>query len=69
GPRSGQFMTLGAKALALTKGRITPSFDDVKAICKLVLRHRVIPNFNAEADGISTEAILGDLVEKVATPK
>ncbi|HON90313.1 MAG TPA: MoxR family ATPase [Sedimentisphaerales bacterium] len=69
GPRSGQFMTLGAKALALTKGRITPSFDDVKAICKLVLRHRVIPNFNAEADGISTEAILDDLVEKVATPK
>ena len=37
GPRSGQFMTLGAKALALTKARITPSFDDVKAISKLVL--------------------------------
>jgi MoxR-like ATPase len=69
GPRSGQFMTLGAKALALTKGRITPSFEDVKAICKLVLRHRVIPNFNAEADGISIEAILADLVEKVAAPK
>ncbi len=58
GPRSGQFMTLGAKALALTKGRITPSFEDVKAISRLVLRHRVIPNFNAEADGISIEAIL-----------
>jgi MoxR-like ATPase len=69
GPRSGQFMTLGAKALALTRGRITPSFDDVKAISKLVLRHRVIPNFNAEADGISIEAILDDLVEKVAAPR
>jgi len=69
GPRSGQFMTLGAKALALTQGRITPSFEDVKAISKLVLRHRVIPNFNAEADGISTEAILDDLVEKVPVPK
>ncbi|MBN1509862.1 MAG: MoxR family ATPase [Sedimentisphaerales bacterium] len=69
GPRSGQFMTLGAKALALTKGRITPSFDDVKAICKLVLRHRVIANFNAEADGISIEAVLDDLLERVTVPK
>ncbi len=69
GPRSGQFMTLGAKALALTKGRITPSFEDVKAVSRLVLRHRVIPNFNAEADGISIEAILSDLVEKVSAPK
>ncbi len=69
GPRSGQFMTLGAKALALTRGRITPGFDDVKGISKLVLRHRVIPNFNAEADGISIEAILDDLVEKVAAPR
>ena len=69
GPRSGQFMTLGAKALALTKARITPSFDDVKAISKLVLRHRVIPNFNAEADGISIEAILADLIERVPVPK
>jgi MoxR-like ATPase len=62
-------MTLGAKAIALIKGRITPSFDDVKNVSKLVLRHRVIPNFNAEADGISIEAILGDLVEKTALPK
>jgi MoxR-like ATPase len=69
GPRAGQFMTLGAKALALTKGRITPSFDDVKAVSKLVLRHRIIPNFNAEADGISVEAVLDDLIERVAVPK
>jgi len=69
GPRSGQFMTLGAKARALTKGRITPSFNDVKAVSKLVLRHRVIPNFNAEADGISIEAILDDLLENVSEPK
>ena len=69
GPRSGQFMTLGAKSLALIHGRITPSFDDVREVSKLVLRHRVIPNFSAEADGISIEAILGDLVEKVPVPK
>jgi len=69
GPRSGQFMTLGAKARALINGRITPSFEDVRAVSKLVLRHRVIPNFNAEADGISVEGILDDLVHQVPLPK
>jgi MoxR-like ATPase len=69
GPRSGQFMTLGAKARALINGRITPSFEDVKAVSKLVLRHRVIPNFNAEADGISVEGILEDLIHQVPLPK
>jgi len=69
GPRAGQFMTLGAKARALIKGRISPSFDDVKIVSKLVLRHRIIPNFNAEADGISVEALLDDLVEEVPLPK
>jgi len=69
GPRAGQYMTLGSKALALINGRITPSFEDVQAVCKLVLRHRIIPNFNAEADGIGVETILNDLVENVALPK
>ena len=69
GPRAGQYMTLGAKARALINGRITPSFDDVKAVSKLVLRHRIIPNFNAEADGISVEGILDDLVHQVPVPK
>ena len=69
GPRAGQFMTLGAKAMALINGRITPSFEDVSAVSPLVLRHRIIPNFNAEADGISIEAILEDLIENVSPPK
>ena len=69
GPRAGQYMTLGAKARALIKGRISPSIEDVKAVSKLVLRHRIIPNFNAEADGVSAEAILDDLVEQVSLPK
>ncbi|MHC4529793.1 MAG: AAA family ATPase [Planctomycetota bacterium] len=69
GPRAGQFMTLGAKARALIKGRVSPSFDDVKTASKLVLRHRIIPNFNAEADGISVEQILDDLVQHVPPPK
>jgi MoxR-like ATPase len=68
GPRSGQYMTLGAKAKALIKGRITPGFEDVRDVSKLVLRHRVIPNFNAEADGVSVERILDDVVEHVPLP-
>jgi MoxR-like ATPase len=69
GPRAGQFMTLGAKAKALIDGRVTPGFEDVKTVSKLVLRHRIIPNFNAEADGIGVEGILDDLVENVSLPK
>ena len=69
GPRAGQFMTLGAKAKALIDGRVTPSFEDVRTVSKLVLRHRVIANFNAEADGISVEGIIDDLVENVQIPK
>jgi MoxR-like ATPase len=69
GPRAGQYMTLGAKAIALINGRVTPSFEDVTEVSKLVLRHRVIPNFNAEADGISVEGILDNLVESVPLPK
>jgi MoxR-like ATPase len=62
-------MTLGAKARALINKRITPGFDDVRVVSKLVLRHRIIPNFNAEADGISIEGLLDDLVENVPLPK
>ena len=69
GPRAGQYMTLGAKALALIKGRITPSFEDVKEVSKMVLRHRIITNFDAEADGVNIETILDDLVENVPLPK
>ena len=69
GPRAGQYMALGAKAMALIKGRVTASFDDVRSVSKLVLRHRIIPNFNAEADGISVEAILDDLLKNVPLPK
>jgi MoxR-like ATPase len=69
GPRAGQFMTLGAKARAIMKGRITPSFEDVKAVAPLVLRHRVIPNFNAEADGVNVEDIIKGIIEQMPLPK
>ncbi|MBI5093374.1 MAG: MoxR family ATPase [Candidatus Hydrogenedentes bacterium] len=69
GPRAGQYMVLGAKAWALVMGRITPSFDDVRHVCKMVLRHRVITNFDAEADGISSEAVIDDLLKHVQPPR
>ena len=69
GPRAGQFMTLGAKGWALIKGRVTPSFEDVKLISRLVLRHRLIVNFNAEADGVSIEKIIDDIITNTLIPK
>ncbi len=69
GPRAGQFMTLAAKAWALIHGRVTAGYDDIRAVCKPVLRHRVTVNFNAEADGIAVDAVLEDLIAKVHPPK
>jgi MoxR-like ATPase len=66
GPRAAQYLVLGAKARAALSGRPTPSADDVKAVAPAVLRHRIIPNFTAEADGISTLDIIAKLLE--ATP-
>jgi len=69
GPRAGQFMTLAAKAYALMHGRVTAGFDDIRGVCKAVLRHRVTVNFNAEADGIDVDTVLDDLIAKVHPPK
>jgi MoxR-like ATPase len=66
GPRSGQFMTLAAKALALMNGRVTPSYEDIRHVAPMVLRHRVVTNFDAEADGVSVETVIGDLIKHVA---
>jgi MoxR-like ATPase len=66
GPRAAQYLVLGAKAKAALSGRPTPSADDVKAVAPAVLRHRIIPNFTAEADGISSLEIIAKLLE--ATP-
>jgi MoxR-like ATPase len=66
GPRAAQYLVLGAKARAALAGRPTPAAEDVKAVASSVLRHRIIPNFNAEADGISSLDIIAKLLE--ATP-
>jgi MoxR-like ATPase len=63
GPRAAQYLVLGSKARAALSGRPTPSADDVRAVAPAVLRHRIIPNFNAEADGISSLDIIAKLLE------
>ena len=63
GPRAAQFIVLGAKARAALQGRPTPSVEDAKEVAPSVLRHRIIPNFNAEADGISSLDIIQKLLE------
>jgi MoxR-like ATPase len=62
GPRAGQALLLGAKALALIDGRPVPSIDDVRAVALPVLRHRILLNFQAEADGVTTDRVIADLL-------
>ncbi len=63
GPRASMYLILAAKAKALLDGRTTPDISDVKSVIYPVLRHRIIPNFNAEADNISREDILNQILE------
>jgi MoxR-like ATPase len=65
GPRAGQALVLGAKARALLDGRSVASLDDVRAVALPVLRHRVLLNFQAEADGIDADQIVGQLLDVV----
>ncbi|MCF7798142.1 MAG: AAA family ATPase [Lentisphaeria bacterium] len=63
GPRASQYLVLGAKTMAALKGNPTPSIDDIISVALPVLRHRVLTNFNAEADGVSTDEIVTKLLE------
>lgn len=62
GPRASQYLVLGAKTRAALDGRPTPDIDDVKALALPVLRHRMLPNFNAEAEGMKVDDILNRLI-------
>ncbi len=68
GPRAGQALIVGAKARALLDGRAVASPDDIRAVALPVLRHRVLLNFQAEADGIDADQIVGRLLEAVPAP-
>jgi MoxR-like ATPase len=56
-------MVLGAKARAALDGRPTPSLEDVESVALPVLRHRLVTNFHAEAEGISADDLVGDLIK------
>jgi len=61
GPRASQTMTLAAKALALLRGQSAASLEEVRAVMKPVLRHRVIPNYNATGEGVTVDQIIEKL--------
>jgi MoxR-like ATPase len=65
GPRAGQSLLLGAKAFALLDGRPAPALDDVTRVALPVLRHRLLVNFQAEADGVSPDDVIGKLLATV----
>ena len=65
GPRASQYLVLGAKAKAILDGRPSPNINDIQSLALPILRHRVLPNFNAEAEGLKVEDILTRLLETI----
>ena len=65
GPRAGQYLILGSKVRAIVHGRPTPSCEDVREIAPPVLRHRIVTNFNADADGVGTDEIIRTVLSEV----
>ncbi len=64
GPRASQYLVLGAKARAALSGRPTPEIADVNAVALPVLRHRIVTNFNAEAEGVTADVLIEELVAR-----
>ena len=62
GPRASQYLVLGAKCNAAIHGKYSPDIEDVKAIASFVLRHRIVRNYKAEAEGVSEEQVIGQLL-------
>jgi MoxR-like ATPase len=69
GPRAGQALILGAKAAALLAGRLAVAPEDIRRVARPVLRHRVLPNFAAEAEGVTSERVVEDLLARVSPPR
>jgi MoxR-like ATPase len=67
--RAAQYLVLGGKARALTSGRYHVSFDDIRALAHPVLRHRIITNFHAQSEGVTTDQITDRLLEIVPMPR
>ena len=69
GPRAGQALILGAKAHALLTGRAAVSPDDIRRVARPVLRHRVLPSFAGEAEGITAERVIDEVLARVSPPR
>ncbi len=67
--RAAQYLVLGAKARAITSGRYHVSYDDIRSMAHPVMRHRVLTNFRAESESITTDSIIDDLLSAVAVPR
>lgn len=63
GPRASQFLVIGAKCHALIKGKYSPDIEDVKAVAAAILRHRIVRNYKAEAEGVSVDKIIESLLK------
>lgn len=69
GPRASQYLVLGAKARAVLQGRFYAACEDIRALAHSVLRHRIMLNFTAEAEGITTDEIINRIIKSIPEPK
>ncbi|MEM8865701.1 MAG: MoxR family ATPase [Planctomycetota bacterium] len=69
GPRAGQFLIQGGKALAAMDGRFSVAIEDIQKVAMPVLRHRVSTNFQAQAEGMTTEDVINRLLKEIPTPE
>jgi MoxR-like ATPase len=69
GPRAGQFLIYGGKALAAMDGRFAVAIEDVQKVAVPVLRHRISTNFQAQAEGVSNEDVIARLLKEIPTPE
>jgi len=65
GPRAGQYLSLGAKSRALLRGNLQATVEDVRAVAHSVLRHRIVTNFTAIADGVSADNVIDTLLKEI----
>lgn len=63
GPRASQYLVIGAKCNAMIKGKYSPDIEDVKSVAAAILRHRIVRNYKAEAEGVSMDSIIAELLK------
>jgi MoxR-like ATPase len=63
GPRASQYLIIGAKCHAALNGKFSPDIADVKAVATPILRHRIVRNYRAEAEGYTTDRIIAELMK------